>query len=248
MSDFIKKLLSDGLGSLILAAGVTALTLGLYFLLLYSRVDAWYEDQNWAGCVQAYVDCLQRDQQAGQPFAVSIRANKYLADFTESEIKVTVTNLTNTVQTAVLGMNLVNPNPDQVRVYLKLQGDDPNQDTATLTDLAPNAAVTVVFLVRVSGGQPGQRFPLEFRLNGQPVTHFLNLWMEWRQAEVLQTWLAKNLLLPPGTNIAAPVVGLLLARILEKLLFGLRKKWTERWRSALQRFWRLSRLRNWLGV
>jgi len=231
MVELIDKLLPHRIWSLLWAWLGAALAFVIYFGAIYPGLDTWFEDQYRAGCVQKYVTCPARNQSPDSPFAVSIRAVGHVADFTESEIRVTVTNITDTVQTAVVGLSLTNPNLDRTRVYIRLRGEDQYQDTATLKDMAPYASVTLVFLVRVSGGRADQDFPLEFRLNGRAFAPFSSISMKWDQWNVLRMWFAQNFLQPPGTNVVVPIVGILLFRLLEEIPHGIKQ--LLRWRKKL---------------
>lgn len=224
MSDLLKALIPQGRRGLGLWFILFVISFGGYhFWGPYSVFEHWY---------YAIERQPERDQnvlaQQTDIAVAHIRIQRPVADFLESEVVITVQNMTTKTQTAVVGLE-IGTNTTQTapqtppRVYIRTPLTTRMQDVVSLEDIPPYGKVSAVFLVRIANGEKGCEYPLEFIINGKYAPN-TQIAFEYNPPERLRMWLVSLLLLPPGSNIAIPVLTMLFASWLESLSTLLKRK------------------------
>jgi hypothetical protein len=230
MNDFLKALIPQGKNGLALWFIFFILSFGLYhFCGPYSIFESWYYDisrQPW------HYENINKQQ---TDIAVAyIRIQRPVADFLESEVIITVQNMTTEIQTAVVGLNVITGTartaPTKTpRVYIRTPLTDRTQDVVILEDIPPYGKVSAVFMVRIAEGEKGCEYPLRLIINGD-FSPSIAPAFEYNPEERFRMWLVSLLLLPPGSGIALPVISMLFASWLESFCGVLKSK--QLWEST----------------
>ena len=230
MKDLFSNLIPQGRRGLSLwFVLLMALYGSYYFAGPYSEFERWYYDS------ERHPDREQnlRFQQAENPMlhvGISrIRAIIPIADFLENPVVITVQNLTNESQTAVVQLEVV-PNTTSTasvyppRVYIRTPLMARFQDTVILEDIPPRANVQASFMVRIADGEFGSEYPLQIKLNSEDLDYGLQFAFRYAPHERLRMWLVSQLLLPPGADIFIPLVTMLFSSWLIAVCTELKRK------------------------
>jgi len=167
-----------------------------YFVFPYPGCDASYEKARWSSEVpgEASIDNLK----------VFVRAPKWVADFVEREVEITIENPTDKPITATVALE-AEPPVGRRYIYIDEDGKRRQQNTVAFGEIQPYSKVVKEFYIRVSGGQRGMLLDLSFRLNNKPFKTDIVVNPEFDRVRTLLLWVAQTFLLPPGANGLIPV-------------------------------------------
>lgn len=240
----------DGLLKALVPQGKKALALWLvlfvsffgfyYFGGPYSAFDRWYED------VMHFEEDVPLDSGDNSTLVTpvkQIKAQEVAADFMESRVVVTLQNLTEEAQSAVVGLNLDLPADSDTRYYIQAPLEERSQNTVILRDIPPRAEVDAVFAVRIADGEPGRSYKLNFYVNGEFAHNTVHA-VTYDRLQTLRMWLVSLFLLPPGSHILIPVLSMLLVAWMESLTSHLKKNPSQKdiaesmWSHLRQHQWR----------
>jgi hypothetical protein len=176
---------------------ILLITAYLFYYLLwpYSCCDVAYENARWSSSRDP------QDVPLVDGLKVLVRAPKWVADFIEREVEVSIENTTDEPKLAVVTLDA---EPGVGRAYI-YDVDGRQQNTLTFRDIQPHSKVVSEFRVRVSGGQYGKQLRLRFRLNDKPLPLGYVVDPKFSCFHTLSLWIIRELLLPPGSNGSIPV-------------------------------------------
>ncbi len=180
-----------------------------YFWGPYSTFEAWYHQQQYWGDDDQPTQYEPDDTGSGVSIT-SVQVQKVIADFMESEVVVTVQNITETLETAIVSVSMATTDHSELpRMYIRTPLEETFQDTVTLKDIPPHAKVQATFLVRMAQGDPTKEYELHFVINGEKASLPIVYTMSYDPLTRFKMWIVSLLLLPPGSHITVPVVTML---------------------------------------
>lgn len=168
----------------------------------------------------------------GEKWSAYVRAPRFLADFTDVPMTVSVINRQTIPDNAVVAVNIACDRSADCKdkVIVKVTNGELEQSTISLAEIPPNGVVTTQFKLRVVPGRADQavkNLVMSVSLNGEDILQRCGEFRTRFDRElVFQLWVTENLLSPPGSNVVVPIFLLLivlLAEIVAEVTFRIHK-------------------------